>query len=369
MSTPRIAINSRTQSSPFSPRVEAAGVKAYTIYNHTLLAASFRSIEDDYRHLKEHVQLWDVSCERQVEIQGADAARLVQMMTPRDLSRATVGRCLYAPLVDEHGAVVNDPVVLKLGEDRFWISLADSDVGLWARGLAYGLGLDVSVTEPEVSPLAVQGPKSDDLMAKVFGEAVREIRFFRFEILPFHGHPLLVARSGWSKQGGFELYLDEPSLGLELWDALWAAGVGLGVGAGCPNLIERVEGGLLSYGGDMTRANNPFECGLDAYCNLDRPIEFMGREALERIAREGPQRRIMGLRFDAPQLPLCQHVWPLRVSGTYAGQVSSAATSPDLGCGIAIAMLERDYWELGTRVEVETSTGIEAATVCKLPFE
>jgi len=368
MSTPQLAVNSRIRPTPYSERVEAAGVKGYTVYNHMLLPAVFRSLVDDYRHLKQHVQLWDVACERQVEIRGPDAARLVQTMTPRDLSRAARGRCLYAPLVDERGGLVNDPVVLKLADDRFWLSIADSDVLLWARGLALGFGYEVSVEEPDVSPLAVQGPKSDELMARVFGEAVRAIRFFRFEPLDFHGHPLLVARSGWSKQGGFEIYLDDSSLGLDLWDALWAAGEDLEVGPGCPNLIERIEGGLLSYGGDMDLDNNPFECGLDRYCNLDRPIEFLGREALARIAESGPARRVVGLRIDGQVLPSCRRHWPVQAGGESVGRVTSATVSPDLGCGIALAMLDRGQWTPGRRVEVATPDSVRAATVSALPF-
>lgn len=369
MSAAQLTINPRTRSTPYTPRVEAAGVTGYTIYNHTLLATAFRSLEDDYRHLKRHVQLWDVACERQVEIRGPDAARLVQLMTPRDISRATIGRCLYAPLVDQTGGMVNDPVVLKLGEDRYWLSIADSDVYLWARGLAFGLGLDVDIEEPDVAPLAIQGPKSDDLAARVFGDAVRAIRFFRFETIEFRGHPLVVARSGWSKQGGFEIYLDEPSLGLELWDALWDAGQDLEVGAGSPNVIERIEGGLLSYGSDMTREHNPFECGLDAYCNLDRPIEFMARDALEHIAETGPARRVMGLRIEASAMPRCQQPWPVHAGGAQVGCVTSAAMSPDFGCGVALAMLEREHWAPGNRVEVMTPDKPRNATVSPLPFE
>lgn len=368
MTAARLTVNPRVRSTPYTPRVEAAGVKSYTVYNHTLLATTFRSLEDDYRHLKDHVQLWDVACERQVEIRGPDSAKLVQLMTPRDLSRASVGRCLYAPLVDESGGMVNDPIVLKLAEDRFWLSIADSDVCLWASGLAFGLGLDVVVEEPDVAPLAVQGPKSDELMARVFGDPVRDIRFFRFETLAFRDHPLIVARSGWSKQGGFEIYLDEPRLGLELWDALWDAGQDLNVGAGSPNLIERIEGGLLSYGSDMTRDNNPFECALDAYCNLERPIEFIARGALESIAETGPARRVMGLRVEARAMPRCERRWPVQVDGAQVGMVSSAAMSPDFGCGLALAMMERDHWTPGTRVEVLTPDKPRPATVASLPF-
>lgn len=358
----------RIRSTPFTARVEAQGVKGYTVYNHMLLPTVFRSFEEDYRHLKRHVQLWDVSCERQVELRGPDAARLAQLMTPRDLSRAAVGRCLYAPLVDERGGMLNDPVVLKLAEDRFWLSLADSDVLLWAKGLALGFGLEVAVEEPDVFPLAVQGPRADDLMARVFGEAVRAIRFFRFAALPFQGHPLVVARSGWSKQGGFEIYLDRPALALPLWDVLWHAGQDLEVRAGTPNGIERIESALLSYGSDMTRDNNPLECGLERYCALDAPIDFIGREALRRIRDAGVARMIRGLRVEATSLPPCTGRWPVRADGEAVGAVSSAAVSPDLGCGMALAMLDRGHWASGTAVTVEAPDGAHSATVCDLPF-
>jgi len=365
---PVLTVSRRTHRSPYSPRVEAQGVKSYTVYNHTLLPTSFRSLEEDYWHLKQHVQLWDVSCERQVEVQGTDAARLVQLMTPRDLTGAAVGQCLYAPLVDDSGGMINDPVVLKLAEDRFWLSIADSDVVLWAKGLACGFGLDVSIEQPGVWPLAVQGPKAEDLMAAVFGEEVRATRFFRFGTMTFRGHALLVARSGFSKQGGFEIFVDAPSLGLELWDALWEAGQGLEVDAGCPNLIERIEGGLLSYGNDMTRDDNPLECGLGRYCAFDAPIEFIGRDALRQIAREGLGRLIRGVRLQGRPLPACFEPWPVRADGIEIGFVTSAANSPTFNCGVGIAMLERGHWRPGEEVVVETPDGARQSTVTGLPF-
>ncbi|NNE11895.1 MAG: dimethylsulfoniopropionate demethylase [Ilumatobacter sp.] len=360
--------NTRIRSTPYTERVEALGVKAYSVYNHMLLPLAFRTVAEDYHHLKQHVQLWDVAAQRQVEVYGADAATLVQLMTPRDISKAAPGRCLYTPLVDSAGGIVNDPVVLKLDEDRFWISIGDSDVALWADGLAVGMGLDVEIFEPDVSPLAVQGPKAEELVVRVFGEAVREITFFRFASLDFGGHPLRVARTGWSKQGGFEIYLDDESLGGELWDALWEAGEDLDVGPGAPNLIERIEGGLLSYGGDMTREHDPFECGFDAFVHLDRPIEFLAREALERIAARGLRRRIKGLRIDGELLPSCRRPWPVLDGDDVVGYVSSAATSPDLGCGIAIAMMHATHWHDGTRVEVDTGDDRFPAEVDSLPF-
>ena len=367
-SAPLLTVSGRTRRTPYSPRVEAAGVKSYTVYNHILLATSFRSLEEDYQHLKQHVQLWDVGCEQQVEVRGPDAARLVQLMTPRDLSRAAVGQCLYAPLVDDKGGMINDPVILKLAEDRYWFSIADSDVVLWAKGLAAGGRFDVAVEQPGVWPLAVQGPKSDDLMAAVFGDEVRSIRFFRFKTLAFRNHALLVARSGFSRQGGFEIFLDEPSLALELWDALWAAGEKLGVGPGCPNLIERIEGGLLSYGNDMTRANNPLECGLERYCALDAPIEYIGRDALRQVARDGARRLVRGLRLHGDPVPACVEPWPVRVGDAQIGAATSVANSPGFKCGVGLAMLDRGHWQAGGQVSVETPDGLRPATVSDLPF-
>ncbi len=370
MACSQMWFNTRIRSTPYSDRIEALGVQAFSVYNHMLLPLAYRSVVEDYWHLKQHVQLWDVAAQRQVEIVGPDAERLVQLMTPRDISKATVGRCLYTPLVDSAGGVVNDPVVLKLADDRFWVSIGDSDVSLWADGLAVGLGLDVEVFEPDVSPLAVQGPKAEDLVARVFGEAVRDITFFRFATLDFHGHPLRVARTGWSKQGGFEIYLDESRLGGELWDDLWVAGQDLQVGPGAPNLIERIEGGLLSYGGDMTRANNPYECGFDAFVQLDRATEFLGRAALERIAETGPSRRVRGLRIEADELPMCRERWPVVDVGVdrQVGEVTSVAMSPSFGCGVAIAMIDASHWDPGSEVSVMTPEGSRPGTVDELPF-
>jgi len=249
-----IAPSRRLRRTPFSDGVEAAGVKAYTIYNHMLLPTLFDTIEADCAHLKRAVQVWDVACERQVELRGPDAGRLMQMLTPRDLQLMQIGQCYYVPIVDETGGMLNDPVAVKLAEDRYWISIADSDLLLWVKGVAYGYRLEVLVDEPDVSPLAVQGPKADALMARVFGDAVTKLRFFRFGWFEFQGVAHVIARSGYSRQGGFEIYVAGAQHGMPIWNALMQAGADLEVRAGCPNLIERIEGGLLSYGNDMTRA-------------------------------------------------------------------------------------------------------------------
>jgi len=368
MTTPVLAVSRRTRSTPFTPRVEALGVKGYTVYNHMLLATSFRGVEQDYHHLKRHVQIWDVGCERQVELKGPDAAHLLQLMTVRDVSNTQFGQGLYVPLVDEDGGMVNDPVVLKLGEDRFWLSVADSDVWLWARGLAYGLGLDVEVFEPDVWPLAIQGPRAEELMTAAFGDAVRGLRFFGFQPFAFRGHDFIVARSGWSKQGGFEIYVDRADLALELWDYLWDAGEPFNIGPGCPNVIERIEGGLLSYGNDMTRENNPLECGLDRYCYTQGGFDSIGLAAVEKIHRKGIIRKVRGLRIDGDPAAVGTEAWAVHDGSNPIGQVTSAAASPDFGCIVAFAMLDKGFWSPGQTVRVNTPHGERSGTVCDLPF-
>lgn len=358
-----ISPSRRLRRTPFSDGVEAAGVKAYTVYNHMLLPTVFRSVQEDYRHLKEAVQVWDVACERQVEIRGPDAGRLIQLLTPRDLRSMQPGQCYYIPIVDETGGMLNDPVAVKLTEDRWWISIADSDLLYWIKGLAYGYRLDVLIDEPDVSPLAVQGPRADDLMAAVFGDQVRQIRFFRFIPLNFQGRDLVVARSGYSKQGGFEIYVEGEDMGMPLWNALMEAGKSMDVHAGCPNTIERIEGGLLSYGNDMTDDNTPHECGLGRFCNTQTAIGCIGRDALLRVAAEGPVKQTRAISIDGDPVPICDRYWPLLADGKVVGRVSSTAWSPDFDTNVAIGMVRLTHWDEGTELIVETPDGSRQATV------
>lgn len=359
----QLSLSRRLRRTPFSEGVEAAGVTAYTVYNHMLLPTVFRSVEEDYRHLKEAVQVWDVACERQVELRGPDSGRLVQMLTPRDLRGMMPGQCYYMPIVDETGGMLNDPVVVKLAEDRWWISIADSDLLYWVKGIAYGYRLDVLIDEPDVSPLAVQGPKAEDLMAAVFGNAVRAVRFFRFGYFEFQGRHLVVARSGYSKQGGFEIYLEGGDLGMPLWHALFEAGKSMDVRAGCPNLIERIESGLLSYGNDMTDDNTPHECGLGRFCNTQTAIGCIGRDALLRVAQEGPVKQIRPISIDGPPVPLCDRFWPLMAGDALVGRVSSAVWSPDFNTNVAIGMIRMTHWQPGTELSVQAPDGSRRAVV------
>ena len=358
-----ISPSRRLRRTPFSDGVEAQGVSAYTVYNRMLLPTMFESVQADYHHLKQHVQVWDVACERQVELRGPDAGRLMQMLTPRDLRGMNAGQCYYVPIVDETGGMLNDPVAVKLTEDRWWISIADSDLLLWVKGVANGYRLDVLVDEPDISPLAVQGPKADDLMERVFGESVRSIRFFRYGLYQFEGRDLVVARSGYSKQGGFEIYVEGSDIGMPLWNALFEAGEDLNVRAGCPNGIERVEAGLLSYGNDMTDDNTPHECGLGRFCDTQTAIGCIGRDALLRVAKEGPVQQVRPIAIDGDAVPGCDRAWPVFAKGKRVGQVTSAAWSPDFKTNVAIGMVRMTHWDAGTRLEVETPDGMRGATV------
>lgn len=360
----------RLRRTPYTDSVEAAGVRGFSVVNHMLLPKAYSTtVEQDYWHLREHVQLWDVACQRQVEIIGPDAQQLIQWMTPRPISHARVGDCLYLPLIDDTAGLINDPVLLKLSDDHFWLSIADSDVLLFAKGLALGMRLKVTVEEPDVYPLAVQGPKAEALMVSVFGPHIRQLGFFKFGWFEFEGTPQLIARSGYSRQGGFEVYLRGEHHGAALWDTLWHAGQPYNIAPGCPNLIERIEGGLLSYGNEMTRHNNPLEIGLGKYCALDGEVDYLGRKALQRIAENGISRNIRGVQFGGGPCPTCATPWQVTAHNAVIGEVTSAIWSPRLQTNVGLAMLTRESLNAGQPLTVHDSQGTERhGYVSKLPM-
>ena len=371
MSQSGLNMSRRIRRTPYTDRVEAHGVRGFSVVNHTLLPKAFAaSIEEDYWHLREHVQIWDVACQRQVEVKGPDAARLVQMMTPRDLRKARFGQGLYVPLIDDNAGMLNDPVLQKRGDDHFWLSIADSDILLWAKGLAYGMRLDAEINEPDVSPLAIQGPKAVDLMADLFGERIRVLPHFGFAMFDVLGTQQLIARSGYSKQGGYEIYLQGGQLGSDLWDMIWDAGQAYNITPGCPNLIERIEGGLLSYGNEFTCENNPFECGFAPFCYLGDDIDYIGKSALQKIAANGPAQRIRGIRFFGGKAPPCGKPFPVTTTeGTQVGQITSGIFSPRLDCNVGLSMILRSHWDVGTSLVVHTPDGMARdAIVSVLPF-
>lgn len=366
---PNLVISPRIRTSPFYEATVRAGVNGFTVYNKMLLPLSFGDLAAEYRRLIEGVALWDVACERQVEVSGLDAHRLVQSLSARDLTDMKVGRGKYVAMCDHDGVLLNDPVLLKL-EDRYWFSLADADMLLWVKAVAAERAFDVEVTEPDVSPLAVQGPKAVEVIADLFGEEVRSISLFGFIETDLDGIPLVLCRSGWSKQGGFELFLRDGSRGTELWDRVMAAGAPYDIGPGAPNHVERVESGLLSFGGDTTPGSNPFEANMAQFVDVDTPVDYIGKAALARIAASGPERVMTGLVLDGE----IGEAWPLpeRVavvsSGQPVGTMSAVVFSPRLQRTIGLAQVASQVIEERLELQIEGPTGPIPAVTHALPF-
>ena len=363
-----IAKSRRLRSTPYTSRIEKQGVTAYTVYNHMLLPAAFGSIEDSYHHLKKDVQVWDVAAERQVEISGKDSAKLVQLMTCRDLTKSKIGRCYYCPIIDDSGNLINDPVILKLAEDKWWISIADSDVIFYAKGLASGNKFDVKIFEPKVDIIAIQGPKSFGLMEKVFGKSITELKFFGFDYFDFRGVKHLIARSGWSKQGGYEVYVENTLSGQDLYDHLFEIGKDFNVKPGCPNLIERIESGLLSYGNDFDNQDNPFECGFEKYVNLDSEVVFLGKDKLKKIKSDGIKRKLMGVQVETNKISLTGSVNIMNNDGNLIGDLRSACYSPHFKKVIGIAMINEPFCKESETGKLEIEGKNIALKVCELPF-
>ena len=368
MSNQYIAKSRRLRSTIYSSRIENQGVTSYTIYNHMLLPAGFEGdLEETYEHLKNYVQIWDVAAERQIEIKGKDSYQLVQLMTCRDLSNAKDGKCYYCPIIDENGGMINDPVVLKFSDEKWWISIADSDVMLFAKGLAIGKKLEVSISEPDVNIMAVQGPKAFNLLEKIFGKEILDLKFYNFKYFNFHSAQHLIARSGWSKQGGVEIYVENSKSGLELYDLLFEQGKEFNVKPGCPHLIERIEGALLSYGNDMDINDNPLECGLEKFVNLDTNIEFLGKDNLIKIKNSGIEKKLMGVKINLDKINLRSAI-NLIVDNKIIGEIRSAVFSPTFNKVIGIAMIKKGYFEVGQKFDIIINQKKYKGEVCSLPF-
>ncbi len=368
MSNQYVAKSRRLRSTIYSSRIENQGVTSYTIYNHMLLPAGFGgSLEETYNHLKNYVQIWDVAAERQIEIIGRDAYQLVQLMTCRDLSNAKEGKCYYCPIIDENGGMINDPVVLKFNSEKWWISIADSDVMLFAKGLAIGKNLEVSITEPDVNIMAVQGPKAFNLLEKIFGKEILDLKFYNYKYYNFKKTKHLIARSGWSKQGGVEIYVEDSKSGLELYDLLFEEGKEFNVKPGCPHLIERIEGALLSYGNDMGINDNPFECGLEKFVNLENDIEFLGKENLIKIKENGINKKLMGVKINLEKINLRSSI-DLQIDDKKIGEIRSAVFSPTFNMVIGIAMINKPYFITKDKFDIIIENKKYKGEICDIPF-
>jgi aminomethyltransferase len=359
----------QVRKSPYFNATIRWGAKGFSVYNHMYIPRDFGDPEQNFWNMVNSATLSDVAVERQVEITGPDAAVFTQLLTPRNLSECAVGQCKYVLLTNSSGGILNDPVLLRLAENHFWLSLADSDILLWARGVAINSGLDVTICEPDVSPLQLQGPQSGRIMRRLFGERIDTLRYYWLEEFELEGMSLIVSRTGWSSELGYELYLRDGSRGDELWELIMAAGQEFGLKPGHTSSIRRIEAGMLSYHADMDSDTNPYELGLDRLVDLNMDADFIGKAALKKIYEQGVTRKQVGLRIDGdPLAGPNNEFWPIMVAGEQVGKVTSAIYSSRLKANIALAMVTVEHTTIFTELEVITPMGSRSSTVVDKPF-
>ena len=367
--TSKVVFSPRVRKSPYFNSTIKYGAQAFSVYNHMYMPISFEGTVEDYHNLLNGVQLWDVGVERQVQIKGPDAEALSQFLTPRNIKKCSKGQAMYAPFLDFKGGFINDPVMLKIDEDCYWFSLADGDALLWAQGIAAGYKFDVDIREPDVSPLQAQGPNSKELMAKVFGDWVNDLGFYRFKEVNHEGIPMVIARMGYSRELCYEIFLQDHSKGDELWEILWHAGQDLNISAGTPNIILRLEGGILSYLADMDRTNNPYEVGLDWMVDLDQEDDFIGKEALREINHSGPVKKLMGAEIPGdPITAFNEEHWPVLIDGKKIGSMNALVYSPRLDKNIAYTILDIEHAKSGQEIIISSPEKELNAITVDLPW-
>ena len=365
----KFSFGTQVRKSPFSDAALRWGATGFSVYNHMYIPRDFGDPVQNFWNLVNEAILCDVAVERQVEITGPDAARFTQFLSCRDLSSCEVGQCKYVLITDQDGGIINDPVLLKLAEDHFWLSIADSDVLLWARGVAATSGMDVQIREPDVSPLQLQGPNSRDILRAAFGDAPAELKYYRFIEYDWNGVPLVISRTGWSSELGYEIFLRDGSRGGELWDYLMEIGAPMGLHPGHTSSIRRIEAAMLSYHADMTLENNPYELGMERLVDLEMKADFVSKAALRRIRDEGVGIRQVGLEFDGPPLTGSndEH-WPITMEGRVVGKVTSAVYSPRLEKNIALALMDVAAADIGTQALIEKADDPRGCIVVPKPF-
>lgn len=367
--SPDFSFGTQVRKSPYTDAAVRWGAKGFSVYNHMYIPRDFGDPVQNFWNLVNDAILCDVAVERQVEITGPDAARFTQLLCPRDLSSCAIGQCKYVMLTDQDGGVVNDPILLRLGENHFWLSIADSDVILWAKGVATHTAMDVQIREPDVSPLQLQGPKSREILRAAFGEELAALKYYRFMTCDWDGVPLVISRTGWSSELGYEIFLRDGSAGDRLWQYLMGIGESVGLHPGHTSSIRRIEGAMLSYHADMDLSTNPLELGMDRLIDLDSPVDFIGKAALLRARDQGPARLSVGLEIDGAPLEGSNTVrWPVSRGSNQIGYVTSAIHSPRLNKNIALALVARDFTALGQTATIETEFGTRPATVVPKPF-
>jgi aminomethyltransferase len=365
----QIQRGARLRRTPYFAATQKYGAKGYTVYNHMFFPIQFDDLEKEYDALLNDVTVWDVSVERNVEITGPDAFAFTNLLTPRDLSRCAVGQGKYVVITAEDGGIINDPVLMRLSENHFWLALADSDVLLWAKGVAVNSGLKVNIAEPDVSPMQIQGPKSKQVVQALFGDKALELPYYYFLETSLDGIPVVVTRTGWSAEVGYEIYLRDGSRGVELWERVMEAGKPYRIAPIGPSDIRRIEAGILNYGADMTLENNPYEVGLGWLIDQDKQANYIGKEALKRIQAEGLKRKLVGVEIAGDRIEFNMTTWLVLKDGRRVGHITSAIYSPRLKKNIGYAMLPIEHAALGAELSVMVEdTDARTATVVPKPF-
>ncbi|MEM7070884.1 MAG: glycine cleavage T C-terminal barrel domain-containing protein [Pseudomonadota bacterium] len=367
-----IGFSPRIRKSPFFEATKASGAKAFSVYNHMYMPLYYQSLELDYWNLIKHASLWDVGVERQVQVKGKDAFLFTQYLTARDLSALKVGQCKYVLITDENGGIINDPIILRVDEDLFWISLADSDVLLWAKALAHHLKMDVEISEPDVSPLQLQGPKSAMIMRALLGEEIDQMKYFTCRWFTFEGMRLLISRTGWSSELGFEIFLCDHQKGEQLWNSIMRTGQSFNIAPGAPSTIRRIEGAMISHQADTSLDENPFELGLSRLVNLNKDHHFIGREALEKIAQNPIDRCFAGLILEGQPIKANEHHWMMLDQKNQIFdrrfKITSAVYSPRLKQNLALALIPAQQSQIGTKLRFFDGTNIVSGVVSPIPF-
>ncbi len=357
------------RKSPFFDATVRWGATGFSVYNHMYIPRDFGDPEKNFWNLVNDAILCDVAVERQVEITGPDAFQFIQLLTPRDLSKLSIGQCKYVLITNEKGGILNDPVLLRLDENHFWLSLSDSDILLWAQGVAVNSGLNVSINEPDVSPLQLQGPKSREIMVKLFGESIRDLKYYWLKELELDGIPLVVSRTGWSTELGYELFLRDGTQGDRLWEMIMMAGNEYGLQPGHTSSIRRIEGGMLSYHADADIHTNPFEMGLERLVSLDSDINFIGKKALIEIQNKGIKRQQIGLEIEGDSLTGPNTIfWEIFCDDKIIGKVTSAVFSPRLEKNIALAMVDKNFTKIGLKLSVKINGVLRDSIIVEKPF-
>ena len=363
------SFGTQIRKSPFFDATIRWGAKGFSTYNHMYIPRDFGDPEENFWNLINDAILCDVAVERQVQIKGPDAEKFVQMMTPRDLSKMSVGQCKYVILTNQYGGILNDPVLLKISDDCYWFSLADSDVLFWAQGLAANTKFDVDICEPDVSPLQLQGPKSREIMINLFGENISDLKYYWFKPFKLNGIDLIVSRTGWSSELGYEIFLLNSKDGDKLYQTIMESGQHMGLKPGHTSTIRRIEGAMLSYHADMDINTNPFELGLEKFIDIDKDFDFIGKEALLEIKKEGIKRKLVGVEIDGEPISGPNTTfWKIENNNIAVGKVTSAVYSPRLEKNIALAMIEKTQTVIGTELKIISENNIMNARIVEKPF-